>query len=344
MKTRISSLVRLGAGLVTAGAALGAVAQEASSVQLYGLVGAYVARSERSGGPDAVTQLGHGGLTTSYWGVRGSESLGSGYKAIFALESFFQTDTGGLGRNATDPLFSRNAWVGVEGAFGKLTVGRQTNPTYSNMGSLSPFGASVVFSPLVLQGFVATYNGALIGDTVWNNTIQYATPRVGGLAGSVIYGLGEQPDSIGTGNLGLHANYLNGNFSAAFSAQRVRVLPAGTIAPAEQEGYLLGAAYDFKVAKVYGSFLKTSREGVDLDTKTYDLGVKVPVGKSGALLAEWARTKRDLGAVEDTRNTASVGYDYFLSKRTDVYAVYSRDKLTGFDAGNTIGFGVRHTF
>lgn len=343
MKKKTNNMMRLGAGFIVAGVALNAFAQQTTQVQMYGLVGAYVAKSERSGGPAAVTQLGHGGLTTSYWGVRGSEDMGSGYKAIFALESFFQTDTGGLGRNAVDGLFARNAFVGVDSRFGRLTFGRQTNPTYINMGTLSPFGVSVVFSPLVLQSFVGTYNGALIGDTVWNNTIQYATPRVGGLAGNIIYGLGEVPGSSGRANLGLHANYVNGNFSAAFSAQRFRVPVTAPLA--QQNAYLLGATYDFKAVKVYGSLAKTDSSGVSSNTRTHDVGVRVPITQSGALLAEWAHTKRERAGLPDNkRNTASIGYDHFLSKRTDVYAVYSRDKQTGFESADTIGFGVRHTF
>ncbi|MET0857814.1 MAG: porin, partial [Telluria sp.] len=206
------NFLRCGAGLIAAGTSFGALAQAGTQVQLYGLVGAYAGKLERSGGPAATTVIGHGGLTTSFWGFRGSEDLGSGNKVIFALESFFQTDTGGQGRSAADPLFSRNAYVGVEGSFGKLVVGRQTNPTYINMGMVSPFGISVVFSPLVLQSFVAGYNGALIGDTVWNNAVQYVTPRTNGFAANVIYGLGEVAGSSSTANLGLHANYLKGNF------------------------------------------------------------------------------------------------------------------------------------
>ncbi|WP_233575867.1 porin [Noviherbaspirillum saxi] len=336
-------MMKLGVGFIAAGAALTAFGQETTQVQLYGLVGAYVAKSERSGGPAAVTQLGHGGLTTSYWGVRGTEALGSGYKAIFALESFFQTDTGGMGRNATDPLFSRNAYVGFEGGFGKLTFGRQTNPTYVNMGTLSPFGVSVVFSPLVLQSFIGTYNGALVGDTVWNNTIQYTMPRIAGLGGSVMYGLGEVAGGPGTANIGLHANYVNGNFGAAFSAQRFRTPVTAPLT--QQDAYLLGATYDFKVVKLYGSVVKTDASGTTNDTRTYDVGVRIPVSKSGALLAEWAHTKRTRAGVPDNeRHTGSVGYDYFLSKRTDVYAVYSRDRQTGFGSTGTIGMGVRHTF
>jgi predicted porin len=334
--------MRFGAGLIIAGASFSAFAQEAQ-VQLFGLVGTYVARTERSGGPQPVTQLAHGGMTTSFWGVRGTENLGAGYKAFFSLESFFQTDTGAQGRNAADPLFSRNAYIGIEGGFGKVALGRQTNPTYANMGMLSPFGSSVVFSPLVLHSFVGSYNGALIGDTVWNNAIHYTSPRVGGLAGSVIYGLGEVAGSNGTANLGLHANYVNGGFSAAFSAQRFRIPVTAPLT--EQKGYLLGAAYDFKTVKVYSSLAKTDASGVTNDTRTYDVGVKVPVTQSGAVLAEWANTKRTrTGVPENKRNTASVGYDHFLSKRTDVYAIYSYDKQTGFDSGNSMALGIRHMF
>ena len=325
------------------GASFGALAQNTTQVQIYGLVGAYGAKIERSGGPEAVTQLGHGGLTTSYLGVRGTESLGGGYKAIFALESFFQTDTGAQGRNATDPLFSRNAYVGFEGGFGKLTVGRQTNPTYINMNLLSPFGNSVVFSPLVLHSFVASYNGALIGDTVWNNAVQYTTPRVNGLAGNVIYGLGETVGSTGTANLGLHANYTKGAFTAAFSAQRFRVPVTAPLT--QQNGYLLGAAYDFKAVKVYGSFVRSMADGTVNDTKTWDAGLKVPVTASGALLAEYAHTERTRATVpENVRKTASLGYDHVLSKRTDVYAIYMRDKQTGFEGGNSVALGIRHLF
>jgi predicted porin len=340
---RHSRFVRYGAGLALAGASFGALAQTGTQVQLYGLIGAYAGKMERSGGPAAVTQIGHGGLTTSFWGLRGSEDLGGGVKAIFALDSFFQTDTGGQGRNATDPLFSRNAWVGVEGGFGKLTLGRQTNPTYINMGLLSPLGNSVVFSPLTLHSFVAGYNGALVGDTVWNNAVQYATPRIQGIVANVIYGLGETAGSTGTGNLGLHANYVNGAFTAAVSAQRFR-MPV-TAPMTQQKGYLLGAAYDFKLVKLYGSLAGSEAGGTVNDTRTRDIGLKLPVTGNGALLAEFARTKRTRAALpENLRKTASFGYDHFLSKRTDLYAVMLRDKQTGFDAANSLALGIRHTF
>jgi predicted porin len=347
-KKKRSAFPRLALAGVSVGLALLAApasAQNAGSpnVQVYGLIGMYLDRLQRSNMAEPVTQLGHGGLTTSYWGVRGREDLGGGTSAIFAIESFFQPDTGGMGRNATDPLFSRNAYVGLATNMGNLTLGRQTNPTYAAMGLLSPFGSSVVFSPLVLQTFVAPYGGSIIGDTVWNNTIQYVTPNMAGLTGTVIHGLGETPGRSSVNNTGMHLRYVNGPLSAVFSAQRNRT---AAVAPSDRQNtYLAGAAYAFQAAKVFASTARTSASVTDVKARTYDLGMSVPVSTAGAVWLEWARTSRTAPRVaETTRNTASLAYDHVLSKRTDVYAVYSRDKLTGNPSGDTYGVGIRHTF
>jgi predicted porin len=337
--TRNLIALSLAAPMLMLAAPAPAVAQT-SSVQMYGLVGLYVGRMERSGGPGAVTQMGHGGQTTSYIGFRGSEDLGTGLKAIFALEAFFRPDTGDFGRSPTDVFFSRNSWVGFQGGFGRATAGRQTNPTYSNMATLSAFGGSTVFSPLVLQSFIGSYGGAIVGDTVWNNSIQYASPNWGGLTASAIYSLGEVANDSGKSNYGVHARYVNGPFSVAASVQRVEV-PV-TAPMTGQDAWIAGATYDFKVAKLFGSIGHTDADGVRNETRTTSFGVRVPAG-AGAVMAEWARTKRE-AAVDTTRNTASIGYDYFLSKRTDLYAVYSRDKLTSFDSANSFAVGIRHTF
>lgn len=44
---------RFGAGLLMSGASFGAFAQSATQVQIYGLVGAYAGKMERSGGPES---------------------------------------------------------------------------------------------------------------------------------------------------------------------------------------------------------------------------------------------------------------------------------------------------
>ena len=78
------TLLALGAALSAAG-----TAQAQSSVSLYGLVDLSVG-SFQSPGADATKGVNSGNMTTSFYGLKGSEDLGSGLKANFAVESFMR--------------------------------------------------------------------------------------------------------------------------------------------------------------------------------------------------------------------------------------------------------------
>ncbi|CAN7702656.1 MULTISPECIES: hypothetical protein [unclassified Variovorax] len=61
-------------------------------------------------------------------------------------------------------------------------------------------------------------------------------------------------------------------------------------------------------------------------------------------MASVSRTQRDMPIADSRRTTGAVGYDYFLSKRTDLYTVYLADKLTGFARAGNVALGMRHRF
>lgn len=317
---------------------------DSSSVNLYGLIGTYVAHSKPSMTPKGSVQMGGGGLTTSYWGISGNEALGGGTSVIFKLESFFRPNTGQMGRNTTDGLFSRNAYVGLANpTYGTVKFGLQTTQTYLNQSMLNPFGSSVVFSPLVVQSYVAGYNGQVIGDTVWGNTLGYYSPSFHGLTGVVQYSVSSVTGHQGRDNLGLHLVYAHGPLQAAFSAQRVRGAPNSP--GADQTLYLAGATYNAQFAKFYGSFQSTNTTTSHVGTHTWQLGVSVPVTAVSSILASWAITRLSAPSNQDSvHNTGSIAYDYYLSKRTDVYAVYSYDKISAHPSGSTYGAGIRHLF
>lgn len=64
---------------------------------------------------------------------------------------------------------------------------------------------------------------------------------------------------------------------------------------------------------------------------------------TGNLVAAWGRA-RTSGTQNMTRDIDTVGYDYFLSKRTDIYAMLMREKVTNLSSGINYGVGVKHTF
>lgn len=324
-------------------AAAGAANVSGSTVEMYGLIGMYVDSAKLSGSKQSTVQMGGGGMTTSFWGILGREDLGGGNAAIFSLESFFRPNTGQMGRNTTDGLFSRNAYVGLTGHYGTFKAGVQTNPTYLNQQLVNPFGSSVVFSPLIVQSYTATYDNTVIGDTVWRNALEYVTPSLRGLSGVVIYGVSDTTGHQGRDNLGLHLTYVNGPATAVFSMQRVRTAVTAPSAP--QNLYLLGGAYDAKVVKLFGAAQMTSNNAAQTGSHTYELGFTVPIDPANDIRAEWARTQHSAPRNADTvRNTGTIAYDYILSARTYVYALYSYDKLSRNPSGSTIAVGMQHTF
>ncbi|XAH22881.1 porin [Xylophilus sp. GW821-FHT01B05] len=332
--------------LAAACAASTSFAQSApsSSVQIYGLIDAYAGTLRRSDQTGRTTVVNSGGMNTAFWGVRGSEDLGGGLKALFMLESFFQTDTGVYGRNATDPFFSKNSWVGLGGDFGQVAAGRQTNPLFLATGAFNPFGGSLQFSPVMLQTWQPTYNRSVLGDSVWDNTLQYSSPTVAGLRANLVYGFGEVQDRAGVRNLNLTVNYERGPFAAVVSAQQAKTGPGFTTAIGRQNAALVGASYDFKAVQLYGQLLRSRTPDIQTTADTLQLGAAVPVG-AGRIMASASRTTREVQGAGDThRTTWAAGYDYNLSKRTDIYAIYLRDQLTGYAGAGSLGAGIRHRF
>jgi predicted porin len=305
-----------------------------------------------------------GGLTTSWIGFKGSEDLGNGLKANFLLTSFLQTDTGVQGRFPGDTLFSRDANVGLSGNFGALTLGRELAPQFLPTILFNPFGDSYQFSPLLQHlnvpvlnaDFSTRWANTMASDTGWSNSIRYVTPSFGGLTANLHYQFGEVAGDNGKNNVGMNLLYFNGPLSLTAFYHRVKVnnplaAPVGIVQvsptgvnAARQTAWYLGGAYDLKVAKLFATYDRTKHD-IDQEDKTWSLGTSVPAG-NGKILAAWAQTKRTGAAVgaDQKRDTASVGYDYDLSKRTDLYAILMSDKIRSLDRGNSFGVGIRHRF
>lgn len=342
------SLIALGAALACAS---GAYAQ--SSVQVTGLVDMYAGSMRMAGDAERTNVVGSGGMTTSWLGFKGSEDLGGGLKANFLLTSFLRTDTGEPGRFPGDNFFSRDANVGLSGGFGALTLGRGMAPNFLPTILFNPFGDSFTVSPLVLHANVPSAGwpfGALTtpADTGWSNQVTYTTPDFNGLKANIHYQFGEQAGQNNKGNLGLNVLYFAGPLALTGFYERSK-MDMSFPTPKVQDlktAWMLGGAYDFNVAKAFLTYGQAKVSATDYNSKTFSLGADVPVlGKTGSIKLALARTQLSGAALGDmTRTTTSVGYDHFLSKRTDLYAVGMYDKRTDTNSGTSVLVGIRHRF
>lgn len=130
--------VALASALCCAGLAQ---AQTDSSVTLYGLadVGITSVSGLKAG---TVTQVASGIMEGSRWGIKGTEDLGGGYKAIFTLESRVELDTGA---NNNRPISGNQVYdrMATATALGLISVNPAIQGAY-NLAVPAVFGAAGV--------------------------------------------------------------------------------------------------------------------------------------------------------------------------------------------------------
>lgn len=355
-------------------AVFGAFAGTASAqtaISLYGIVDAGV-RYEKgiTGNDERNWKLQSGQQSGSRIGFKGSEDLGGGVAAVFTLENGFNTDDGTF--SSANTLFNRQAWVGLNGGFGSVKLGRQQTPLYYALNAVDPFGIN-------LAGNAQTFFGyGLYGRDPFlrtNNTINYTTPNIGGFAGQVAYSFGEQAGDIQrlrqadagvsyvNGPINVQLAYHDGKtVTAALTAtdptQFAAIgLTAGTPATstvaADVKTAFVGATYDLGVAKAHLGYGHTKVEGLGFDNKNRNLlvGATVPLGP-GLVMASYNRN--DVRDVADgVTDHYAIGYSHSLSKRTNFYTSFGYTKndndvrLNAFANGESsrlFNLGVRHSF
>jgi predicted porin len=329
--------------LAIAGALLGLAAggaQAQSKVNMYGLIDMSVGSGKVVGGA-SIKGADSGKMSTSYFGLSGTEELGGGLSAFFTLDSFLRADVGNNGRFNGDNFWARNAFVGLSHKdLGLIRMGRNTTPLFVQTLLFNAFGDSFGYSPSIRQyfsaGATATATGTTAtGDTGWSDSLQYISPRVGGFSVGAIVAAGE---GAGGRNFGFNAGYAGGPFAAGFTYQNVKKDGAAPVA--DSKTWQAAASYDLGAVKLFGQYGEVENTSNGREYKISGIGAALPLG-DGKLLAQYGNLSASLGA---DRKTFSFGYDHYLSKRTDVYAVAMSDKLEGLSKGHSVSVGIRHRF
>jgi predicted porin len=319
-----------------------------SSVTLYGRLDASLAQTSKEvTGLNAVgkvkqTGINSNNLNTTFWGLKGSEDLGGGLRANFGLESGFAIDTG-VGNAG---LFERKAIVGLSGAFGAVDLGRN----YTAYDSLRAATNNIYDSNFATTGDVWN-NGIRDYSNRTSNSVTYTSPSFGGISGQVGYAFGENKQvapNVGdaTDTLSLHVKYANGPLLVGYGYQEEKLTQAVGTASDKIKYNLVGASYDFGMAKLVGSYNQAKTNA--LKDKEYQVGVSVPFG-AAAIAAGYSNSKSEGFNANNKGTGASLVGTYNLSKRTTVYAGYEATKVESNNGRTTtkatnVATGVRHTF
>lgn len=339
-------------------ATLAGTAAAQSTLTVYGRVDQ--AYSKKSGN----TVKGVNDTQKSRLGFRGVEDLGGGLKAVFTLEHQLAADTGNLG-DSSGTFWNRRAVVGLSSAYGTLVLGRDYSPAYTLVEKIAdPWGTDTyaAFSGIVTGGKVdhgsdSAYRTSRAADSTdgsagqrYNNSINYSFS-----GGGFNFGLQFAPKEDQTGfvknSYGLAVNYSAGPIFVGLGYQN----------PGHEgdNWTALAASYDFGMVKL-GAFYGTGKNYVSSSVapqklRSYMVSATAPLSGGQVRFGYGElknRTMDDAGLDGTAARQVSIGYHYFLSKRTTLYVDLVNDSKAGKGSSVTnptnsktgYDLGIKHDF
>ncbi len=308
-------------------AALVAPMSVMANTTLYGLQD-WTLTSTETGSADSVLDV-QDGNGSSRIGVKGSEDLGNGLKAIFQYEwstgASLGSDLGSTGGG----LAARVARVGLSGGFGTVAIGRQWNPYYFAVGKTNIHD---------MAGGFDTYAGNFTvgGGYRLGNSVAYSSPNFNGFTFGAIAAM----DSALGGAAGdgvdmwaVAAQYNNGPLSVGVGYNDV---DDDTSADTDMLG--LSAKYNF------GNFALMARiedgDNAGVDTDAFEIGAQAYFGNN-TISVSYGEIERGSNDMEEF----NIGVRHAFSKRTRVYAEYfTQENDTASADEDKFGIGLRHDF
>ncbi len=340
-----------------------AASAQTSSVTVYGLLDAGISYEQPATLAPATAgnqlSLQSGISAPSRVGFKGTEEINSSLKAIFQLEAGINIANGQ--NSETGTLFNRQSWLGLQGDFGMVSVGRQLTPMYNALYSIDPFelgmagnagnlmhlgGANLNGNLLVGGSTLALANGG--GSQSQNSSLRYISHDWNGFSLEANYGFGGQAGSTSdAAENGGTINYLNGPVHLLVSYDGINAVDNSNTFKTT----LVGGSINWTD---YGVPLKTNigyqtNKGNDVvgatnvDSTDLLLGLRIPVGPHEVLFSYIHSDNKNTGGESEQ---FALGYTYAFSKRTTFYSsVGEIINKNGNDAtvgnGDNAGYGYR---
>jgi len=291
---------------------------------------------------------------SSRLGVRGTESLGGGFNAIFQVEERFDAS------NSGPATVSGDTFIGLQGGWGTLKFGYFLTP-YDDLTAIFSSVPTLGTSILNAANIWANNGGQSINsgsfDDRAGNSIRYDTPNIKGFTGNVQLFDRDNGNNDNSGvaylqnggdlaqmrrhayGMSFGAFYNNGPFALGGVYEFHNNFRTGTATNPnlEDRGYSIAGSYTFgigKVGLVWEGLKYDVPSGGDVKRNFWGISGTFNVGP-GQLYAMYGRGDDGTGSAADGSrvgavtkgdetgaNTWQVSYTYPLSKRTLVYGGY----------------------
>ncbi len=290
----------------------------------------------------AASKANNGGKLTlsdqaSRLNISGTEDLGGGLKAFYHAEwnvdaaDGAETTASSAPTTTDGPFTTRQTYVGVQGAFGKVLAGKAYAP-YKLIGSASVF-----------EDTAADSQGDIVGtghDSAYNQALAYISPDFANTHIAVAVTNNGTTSVAATDSVSAIIAYANGPLKVSYGHESqgdktlggaATTTDTGSVAQKLNVSYKLG---DIGMAYTYekidnGAAHASADRKAQIASLTYGMG---PV----TLAAQYGNLNVDATDNGDIKRT-TVGAIYALSKRTNMAVAYSSSKAYTASTSTTTG-------
>ena len=281
-------------------------------------------------------------------GVKGSEDLGNGLKAIFMAE--FQTDlTEGGGGGG---LSGRDRWIGLDGGFGKVRFGAMSTAYKASGAMIDPLWRTAFDTRDA--GLISGLHGGNgdNGEGRASNAIAYDSPSFAGFSAAATYSF---DDDCGVGTVAPCQD--DDTYSVGGRYNNGPILVFADYLTSDTGGsddaWKLGGKFSMGAFAVFGQYefdggLISSGPGVagntTEDADVWTLGGSFTMGNA-MLTASYGQGDDDNDATVNTEYDAwRIAGAYNFSKRTMAYAGFNQIDVDAGGETDHFAVGMRHKF
>lgn len=359
-------------------------ADSKASVDFYGILD--VSISNTDSGHGSKTTIGSGGFAASRFGVSLKHKTNDAFDVIAKAEAGLLLDTGVVGNAGIVPgtshsinndaqsssahgsgpqIFAREAYAGIQGDFGRITIGRQYSGSYA---------ATAVIGSAKSDGLYG-YSGSIIPrvgfmPTRVNNSIVYVTPKYKGFHAQLLATTGSENnvandveflnggesfttnDKAGRG-ADLAIFYSTEKFKGAVTTWRLKnssYRTNGETGLATLEGWMIAGNYNFGPIIGYATYANGEISGGNYENVTqylsksdaWALSALLPIGSKHNFLASFTDFD-DKSSLNQDAKLVGLGYWYNFDESTLFYTTWGKvinDSGSSYslaDGGNLVG-------